>query len=244
MTCKNCGNEFEGKFCNQCGQKKIEGRITFKEAIHNFFHAFTHVDSGIFYLIKELSYRPGFVVKEYLDGRRNKYYNPLQFLVITVAISTFLAVNFTLFGSKVDPTTIPGLTGQQIYYLQFNQFIYKYFNVILFISVPIAALYSRLIFHKSGYNYAENLIFNAFIAGERTVLYILLTPLLYYTKHVWFVMVGIYYLMWNIYFARAYNQFFGGSKVSTTFKYILVFILLFATSQSIAMGIFTLFFYK
>lgn len=244
MICKNCSTEFEGKFCNQCGQKNFEGRVTTKETVHNFFHAFTHVDSGMLYLIKELSYRPGFVVKDYLEGKRKKHFNPLQFLVIAVAVSTFLAVNLNLFGPKIDPSTIPELTGKQVYYLQFNNFIYKYFNIILFVSVPIAALYSRFIFRESGFNYAENFIFNAFIAGERTVFYISLAPVLYFTKDFWYIGIGFYYLMWNIYFVVAYNQFFGGNKIITTSKYILVFILLFATSQTLAMGIFTLFFYK
>lgn len=244
MICKNCGNDFEGNFCNQCGQNIVSGRFKLKEISHNFFHAFTHLDRGILFLVKELFFRPGIVAKEYLEGKRKKYFNPLQFLILGVAITTFIAINYSLFGPQVNPETIPDLTPQQKYGLQFNNFIYKYFNLIIFLSVPIMALYSRIVFKKSGYNYAENLIFNTFIAGERNIIYLLLTPFFYFFKSYWFIPLAFYYIGWNIYFVIAFNQFFGGKKLITTMKYFLVFILMWLTSQGITMIIFTIFFYK
>lgn len=244
MICKNCNTDFEGNFCYRCGQKNLNEGFTVKEILYNFFNAFTHVDSGILYLVKELLIRPGFVARDYILGGRKKYYNPLQFLIIAVAIATFLAINFSLFGPQVNPDSLINISPLQRYFIQFNNFIYKYFNVLLFLSVPIASLYSWLFFKKAGFNFAENLIFNTFIAGERTVMYIALTPLLYFTKEHWYIGIGIYYLLWNIYFIVAFNQFFGGNKITTSLKYLLVLILMFATSQGLSMAIFTLFFYK
>ena len=244
MICKNCSKEFEGNFCNSCGQKKVEGRFTVKEFVHNFIHSFTHLDSGILFLIKELFFRPGIVAQEYIQGKRKKYFNPLQFLILVIAASTFLAINYKLFGPNINPDTIPGLTERERFFLLFNAFIYRHFNLILFLSVPIISVYSRLIFRSSGYNFAENLIFNTFISGERTLFYILLTPLLYFNKQQWYIAIGIYYIGWIIYFGYAYVQFFKGNKVHTVFKYIAVLILLILTSQGLSMTVFTLFFYK
>ncbi|HQY20254.1 MAG TPA: DUF3667 domain-containing protein [Ignavibacteria bacterium] len=244
MECKNCGNDFTGKFCNECGQKNVDGRITIREILHNFIHSFTHIDSGIFFLIKELFIRPGAVVREYLSGKRKKYFNPFQFLIIAIAIAAFLAVKFTLFGPNIDPDTIEALNSQQRFWLLFNKFIYRNFNLILFLSVPVAAVYSRLIFRKSGYNYAEHLVFNTFLAAERTVLYIILTPLIYFTKSNWTIGVGIYYILWVIYYGYSYVSFFGGNKFITILKYICVLLLLMLTSQTISMSVFYFFFYK
>jgi len=244
MTCKNCGNEFEGKFCNYCGQKNFEKRFTIKDILHDFFHSFTHVDSGIIFLFKELFFRPGIVAKEYIEGKRKKYFSPLQYLVITVAVSTFLAVNFNLFGSRVDPSTIAGLNDLQMFFLKFQQFIYKYYNLILFVSVPIGAFYSYLFFKKSGYNYAENLVFNSFIAGQRNIIYILLTPFLYFFMNKWFIIIGLYFLLWLVYFGFAFVQFFGGKKSHTILKFICVAILLWITNQIISIGVFYLFFFR
>lgn len=240
MICKNCGNEFEGKFCNQCGQKNIEGRLTIKEALHNFFHEFTHLDRGLFFLIQELSYRPGHVTKDYIEGKRKSYFNPLQFLILAVAVSTFLTINFHLLGTKIDPDSIPGLTEAQVSGLRYNNFMYKYFNLVLFAAVPVSAFFSWLIFKKSGYNYAENLIFNSFLAGERTVFFIALSPFLYLFRNYWYIVIGLYYLSWNVYFAFAYKQFFGGKTLVIILKYIITFILFFAVLQLGARAIFNL----
>lgn len=238
MICKNCGNEFEGRFCNQCGQKEIRNRPEIKNIVHDFIHAVTHLDAGILFLIKELFFRPGIVAKEYIEGKRKKYYNPFQFLLISVAGATFLSVNFHLFGPQVDPDTLGNLTAQVRWGLLFNSFIYKYFNVIILFSVPVTSLYSKLVFRRSGYNYAEHLIFNSFIAGEGTVIYIALTPLMLLYGSLW------YNLVWIIYFAIAFRQFFPGNKFLVTLKFLLVLILTTITSQGLSMGIFTLFFYK
>lgn len=244
MKCKNCGNEFEGNFCNHCGQKIVTGRFTIKQIIYNFLHTFTHLDSGIFFLIKELLIHPGVVIKEYLGGKHKKYFNPFQFLILAIALATFLAVKFSLFGPNIDPDTIEGINSQQRFWLLFNNFIYKNFNLILFLSVPVSSLFTFLIFKKSGYNYAENLIFNTFLAAERTVFYILMTPVIYFTKSYWYIGIGIYYILWIIYFGYAFVNFFEGNKTVTILKYVCVLILIIISSQSISISIFYLFIYK
>jgi len=244
MICKNCGCEFEGRYCNNCGQKNIEGRFTLRETVHNFFHTFTHVDSGILFLCKELFVRPGIVAREYIEGKRQKYFNPYQYLIITVAISYFVAVNFSLFGPKGDFETIRHLSDTERWGIQFNDFIYKFYNIILFLSVPITALYSKLIFRKSGYNYSENLIFNAFIAGQRNIIYLLISPFIYVFMKKWYIVIAAYYLLWNVYFAFSYVQFFEGKKIITILKYVCVLLLMFISFQSISMLVFTLFFFK
>lgn len=243
IVCRNCGEKLSGKFCSNCGQKIVAGRFTVKEILHNFFHTFTHVDSGIIYLAKELFVRPGDVVKEYINGRRKVYFNPLQYLIILIAVGTFLAVNFNLFGPKINPDTIKGLTEQERWGLQFNNFIYRYFNAILFLVVPVSALYSWLLFRKSGYNYAENLILNVFLAAQRTLMYILITPFLYFFRDLWLPIIAVYYLLWIIYFVFAFKQFFDGKGSSVILKSLLIIFLIFLTSQSVSMTIFAIFFY-
>src|SRR5688572_15298735 len=180
MTCKNCSNEFEGKYCNNCGQRADLHRFTLKHALHDFIHTFTHVDSGLFFLMKELFLRPGIVAKEYIEGKRKKYFNPMQYLVLMVAIATFLSANYTLMGpNNVNPETYSKLNEFTQMVLQFNQFIYKYFNLILFIAVPVMALFSWLFYRGSGYNYAENVIMNVFLAAQRTLIFIMVTPFLF-----------------------------------------------------------------
>src|SRR5689334_17205611 len=105
MVCKNCEGSFEGKFCSNCGQKADIHRITLKHLFHELFHAITHADKGILLLAKDLLTRPGYVAREYLDGKRKKYFNPLSFMVITAAVSAFVIHETGYFEAMSGPPT-------------------------------------------------------------------------------------------------------------------------------------------
>lgn len=243
MLCKNCGAEFEGKFCSQCGQKNIEERFTMKELLHNFFHTFTHVDSGLFYLIKELFIKPGIVAKEYIEGKRKKYFNPLQYLILTVAISTFITINYNILLSP-KPEVIHNPNDIQRFFAVMNEVTSKYINVVFFFSVPLSAFFSWLFFKKSGYNFAENLIFNSFITAQRTLVFIILSFFIYFLKDMYLIFIGIYYVFWLIYFLFAFVQFFGENVYKTILKFIVMFVVMLAFGQAFAMLIVYIFFFK
>lgn len=243
MICKNCESIFEGNYCSQCGQKNIEGRFTIKEIVHNFFHNFTHIDSGILFTLKELYIRPGTVVKEYIEGKRKKYFNPFQYLILIVAVSMFLTIKFSLLGPKPDPSMLSSANDDQRFVYLIRYYFYNYFNLILFLIVPVSAFFSRMFFRKSGYNYSENLIFNSYIAAQRTFTFVLLSPFIYFLKNIWFVFIGIYYIFWLVYFIYAFRQFFGEKLPVTIIKFVIMYVLLIAIVQASAQVIIYLFFY-
>ncbi len=232
--CLNCGNMFEGKYCNQCGQKLITHRITIKDYFHNFVHTFTHVDKGIIYLAVELFKKPGIVAREYISGKRAKYFSPLQYLVLLVALSTFITLNYDILGPKLSTELLNNTDPAVRIRAGMNQFFYRYFNIVLFFSVPVVAFFSWLFFKKSGFNFAENLVFITFISTQRTLIFILLTPVLYFTKEVWYIGIGAYYLFWFVYFIFAYYQFYRERLLITILKYVGVFLLSIAVMQSCA----------
>ena len=169
----------------------------------------------------------------------------MQYLILAVAVSTFITIKFGIIGFRsLPPDIYAALSQQQKYFLQFNNFIYTYFNITLFAGVPVMAFFSWMIYHKSGFNYSENLVFNTFIAAQRTLLYILLSPLMYIYRERWYIGIGTYYILFSIYFGWAFFQFFKGNKFTGLLKFILVFLLSFAVMQGISMLIFYLFFYK
>jgi hypothetical protein len=48
IICKNCGNQFLGKYCNECGEKVYtEHDKTFSHFLGETFHFITHWDSKI-----------------------------------------------------------------------------------------------------------------------------------------------------------------------------------------------------
>ncbi len=86
--CLNCDTEFKGNYCPNCGQKAGVGRLRIRNTIVNFLGLFTKMNRGAVHTIVDLLYRPGFMMREYLDGHRAEYASPLLlvFLVITLNV--------------------------------------------------------------------------------------------------------------------------------------------------------------
>ena len=61
---------------------------------HEVVHFFTHADKGIFYLVKMLATNPGKVAREYIRGKRKKYFSPLNFFLVVVGLFVFVQVSF------------------------------------------------------------------------------------------------------------------------------------------------------
>jgi hypothetical protein len=245
MECKNCANIFEGKFCNNCGQKTDTHRLTIKHYLHDALHTFTHLDTGIIHLIKELFLRPGEVIREYIGGARKKYFSPMQFLILGIGASTFLAITFQLFG-PTQGGAVPGQSEAVADYLrQFNAFIYKFYNIMLFFSVPFSALFTYLFFKSSKYNFAENLVMNTFLSGERSVIYILFTPFFYFFKKYYFIVTAVYFISFSAYFIWGYLQFFKPvNKFTAVIKSIIIIIIHVIINQILMFMTFNFLYYK
>jgi hypothetical protein len=79
--CLNCGSKLRGKFCHYCGQKKLEHDHGILATLAHFVGDFVHFDSLIFRTLFPLLFRPGFLVNEYLAGRRARFLNPIRMYV-------------------------------------------------------------------------------------------------------------------------------------------------------------------
>lgn len=244
IFCKNCGSEVAENYCPKCGQKSDTHRFTIKHILHDFFHSFTHVDSGILYLIKELFIRPGTVIREYTEGKRKKYFNPFQYLVLSTAAVVFITIKFDLSTLIMGNVQMKGeLAGA--FQQQFIKFLYQYFNVFQFGIIPVTSLYSYLFFRKSGYNYAENLVLNSFLTAQRHLIFILFSPLLYAFKDSAQKINSAFLFLYTIYFIWAYLGFFKPKgKIWAVIKALIISILFFVTSGIIILLVFYLFFFK
>ena len=92
-TCLNCGTEFQGNFCPECGQDAKTSRFTLRFIWSNLFVAILGRDGGIAYTIKNLFTRPGAMIVEILNGKRRKYVSPFPtlFLALTLYVLIFTA---------------------------------------------------------------------------------------------------------------------------------------------------------
>lgn len=97
-----------GKYCQKCGQENIEPKETFWHMVTHFFYDITHFDGSFFTTLKDLLFKPGFLSKEYMLGRRKKYLHPIRMYVFTSAV--FFLIFFSMF--KIKESDIEVLNGQ------------------------------------------------------------------------------------------------------------------------------------
>lgn len=174
-SCPNCGKLIDGKenYCPACGQKFPAHRLTIKHLAHELFHSVTHADKGILLLLKSLATKPGIVAKEYVEGKRKKYFNPFTFLLLCTAVVVFLNSQFNYLPEvKADPAIlkqIPNEKARAKYLLILHrsqeviELVSKKPNLIYIIAIPFYAFIMWLFFRKR--NFAEHLVANVYFCG-------------------------------------------------------------------------------
>lgn len=96
--CLNCGTIVQGRYCHVCGQENVVPKETFWHMVTHFFYDITHFDSSFFTTAKDLLFKPGFLSREYMIGRRVSYLHPIRMYVFTSAI--FFLLFFSFFQPK------------------------------------------------------------------------------------------------------------------------------------------------
>jgi hypothetical protein len=110
-NCLNCGTTVIGKYCHVCGQENTEPKESVWQLVSHFFSDITHFDGKFFTSLKDLIFKPGFLSKEYMVGRRAKYLNPVRMYVFTSFI--FFLIFFSLFKVNENIVNI-GINGKNI----------------------------------------------------------------------------------------------------------------------------------
>ncbi|MGZ5262962.1 MAG: DUF3667 domain-containing protein [Kaistella sp.] len=100
--CLNCKAELTGRFCHLCGQENLEPKESVWGLISHFFYDITHFDGKFFNTLRFLVWKPGFLSKEYIRGRRASYLNPIRMYVFTSAL--FFIIFYAMF--RVDEWNI------------------------------------------------------------------------------------------------------------------------------------------
>ena len=107
--CLNCGAECHGPFCAACGQRFVPANPTVAELTSEAWHELSGYDGRIASTIQGL-WHPGFLTREYLDGRRKRYLPPLRVYLI-VSVVYFLVAASAPPGTRArsaDEITGPG----------------------------------------------------------------------------------------------------------------------------------------
>lgn len=92
--CLNCGTALAQSYCSNCGQKDQTVKRPLTKMLREFFHTVFELDGRAYRTLFFLFTKPGFLTKEYIEGRRASYTPPLRmFLVLSILLFFVISVN-------------------------------------------------------------------------------------------------------------------------------------------------------
>ena len=83
IDCPNCGTNFAGNYCPNCGQKANTHR-TLTAIAHDLIHGVLHLDGKLSHALPLLLFKPGRLTRRYIDGERAKFVSPMSMFLFGV----------------------------------------------------------------------------------------------------------------------------------------------------------------
>lgn len=274
-TCKSCGHVFTGIFCNVCGEKVIQpSDRSFKNFIGSFLTAITLADNRFLKTLWLTIKNPGFLSKEYANGRRVKYIRPLQmFFVLNLVY--FLFPVLQLFSSSLKTQMyylfhspmVRGMVNQRVtdehmslpgFELIYNQKTTVLAKLLIVVFVWLASLPLSLIFRKKNRYFTDHVAlsvelacFNIFVnALVLSVILLVLSKIFKWSgttlgSYLDDTALTIIFVSTNLYFIyRAAKTFYGQTGKSLIIKSALGIVGLFLALEAYRLLLFFFTFYS
>ncbi len=204
-SCLNCGHSVSSNFCPKCGQRTSVHRYSFRHFIeHDLIHGFWHVDHGIFFTIKELFTRPGHAVREYIQGKRVRYFNFATLLLVILTLTHFLGGFAQVQLPDLMPEEGKSVTDE------IQRFSTENPKTLLLLTIPLYSVFSFLWFKKANLNLTEHFVLNSYkTVGESLIaLFFVLITLFYSNIQVLTIIYSIISVGVMVYSFWFYHQFF------------------------------------
>lgn len=101
-VCSTCQTHYVGNFCPRCGQSSSIGRYSFKTAIFNFLDVWGMGNRSMFRTLRDLILRPGYMIRDYLQGMQMAYFPPFQMLFLLTTLSFLVIYGGNIKGITFD----------------------------------------------------------------------------------------------------------------------------------------------
>jgi len=167
-TCKNCAAELTDAFCATCGQRADTRRISWKWLGEEFLSSVFVLERGLLFTLKELFTRPGYMMREYLDGKRKAHFKPLSFVLVMAAVYSILYPNM--------PPDYSSTNASMQKSMEMMNVIMGHYALVELALIPLFATFTWLFLRKYGHNFAEHLVIQAFLSGQRILFNIVVLP--------------------------------------------------------------------
>jgi len=219
--CYNCGTPCNKHYCPACGQRSSVYKVTFRETLQDLADQLFSLSAPLPQTLIMLLVNPGLLFRDYLSGKRKRYYKPISFFLLTTLI--YLLIRWIVgtegLGQVIgDPLIDTNLLDKA------RDFMVQNINNLLFIFVVLLALAIKA-FYSKNYSLAEYLAVSFYLVG----FYTLLTTLnLFYIRYIDQSIQYLAMLVMGVYFMYAMVTFLPLRKWLTAIKALLAFIVAYA----------------
>lgn len=217
--CLNCETVLpdQAHFCAACSQRADTTRLTSVDMLRESMHSFLNVERGPVAMLRGLLTRPGGMARDYVHGRRRRYYGPFATLVVLVGAAS-LMVNVAGYG----------MLAHDGYGAAPTDLLQRHFNLLLLVQLPLLGAACAVVFRSDSLTLPEHMVLVAYTLSLRTIVLMLTIPLALMvnaTAAPTPAQVNGFWVAWYRYFAWATTQFYAGRKVVTFFKGLAVALL-------------------
>lgn len=103
--CASCKTVFQGNYCPRCGQSAAIARFSFKRAALLFLDVWGIGNRSMFRSLRDLMFRPGYMIRDYLRGMQSAYFPPFKMFFLLTALAFVVEHGFSLgLDEKEDAT--------------------------------------------------------------------------------------------------------------------------------------------
>jgi|GEM_PF-3186222 len=189
-------------FCPACSQRADTAPLSIGDMLRELMHAFVNVERGPLAMLRSLATRPGHMARDYVEGRRRRYYGPFATLVTLVGVAA-LVVGLSGYRMLAQDGYDPGLT----------DLLQRHFNLLLLLQLPVLGLVCAVVFRSARLTLPEHLVLVAYALSFRTIVLIASVPFvmaLNTNATPTAIEVAGFWVAWYLYFAWAASQFYPG----------------------------------
>lgn len=208
--CECCDRDFTGNYCPYCAQKAGTGRITWKGVHSGILDIWGLGTRSLPFTLWQLLLRPGYLIADYISGRRQYSFPPVKMLFIMAVI---VAVTENITGTA----THSGQTDYDAEWAFINTFLEWYANnkawaaiIMGMLNLPPVYLFFRHAPRYDRHTLPEGFFIQVFLG----------------TLHLVFALFGVLWtplqLLYFVAFVVAFRQLFGYSLWGTLWRLALV----------------------
>ena len=227
--CQCCGEDFAGNYCPTCGQRASLGPINWKSVKTGVMDIWGLGNRSLPRTLWHLLLRPGYLIGDYISGKRQVSFPPVKMLVI-VALVVYFIVKW-IEPSSFEEDAIKPLSDSMSYKEKFDYHFSYFLNFIIihidwncllilsFLIVPTWGVF-RYAPQHSHHTLPQGFFIQVF-NSTALVLFAIFVTIINVNDHIISILFGVFIFL---HLLRTYKQLFGYGLWSTTWRLVVVFI--------------------